>query len=340
MKAAFIERTGPPEVICYGDLPDPTATGSKVLVRVEAVAVNPIDTYIRAGTVPMELPRPFIVGCDLAGVVEELGPDVAPLLDTEGREAFRLAKGDRVWCSNQGMFGRQGTFAQYAAIDACWLYPIPAGVASTDAAALALVGITAHLGLFAHGKLRKGEKVFVNGGSGGVGACVVQMAVAAGASVATTAGSEEKIELCRKLGAELVVDYRHADIDTALRQFGQIDLWFETRRDPDLELAVKHLAPRGRLILMAGREARPVFPLGPFYTRDCSAHGFAMFNATAEQQRRCATEINDLLARGLLKAVIGKILPLAETAQAHRLQEEKTLLGRSPLAGKIVLVPP
>ncbi len=340
MKAAFIERPGPPEVICYGDLPDPKPDGSKVLVRVEAVSVNPIDTYIRAGSVPMELPKPYIVGCDLAGVVEEVGPDVTPPLDAEGRQIVRLAKGDRVWCSNQGMFGRQGTFAQYAAVDACWLYPIPAAVASTDAAALALVGITAHLGLFTHGKLRPGEKVFVNGGSGGVGSCVVQMARAVGASVATTAGNDQKAELCRKLGAELVIDYRREQIDKLLGDFGPIDLWFETLREPDLELAVRHLAPRGRLILMAGRDARPVFPLGPFYTRDCSAYGFAMFNATPDKQRAAALQINDWTARGLLKALIGKVLPLSETAEAHRLQEEKTLLGRSHLVGKIVLVAP
>ena len=138
-------------------------------MKVKAVAVNPIDTYIRSGMVAMELPKPFVVGCDLAGVVEAVGPDVA-----------RLKLGDRVSGSNQGLLGRQGTFAEFAAVEERWLYPIPEGVAERDAAALALVGITAHLGLFRDAQLKVGENVFVHGGSGGVASCVVQMAHAVG----------------------------------------------------------------------------------------------------------------------------------------------------------------
>ena len=87
MKAAYINQTGPPEVIQYGDVPVPEATGSRVLVRVKAVAVNPIDTYIRSGMVPMDLPKPFIVGCDLAGVVEAVGPDVIGAAIAEARDS-------------------------------------------------------------------------------------------------------------------------------------------------------------------------------------------------------------------------------------------------------------
>src|SRR5947207_2027566 len=137
MKAAYIEMTGGPEVIRYGDLPKPTPGQGEVLVKVAAVAVNPIDTYIRAGMVAMQLPKPFVVGCDLAGTVEALGPGVT-----------RFKVGDRVWGSNQGLLGRQGTFAEYAAVHEDWLYPTPAGVADTEAAAVALTGITGHLGLF------------------------------------------------------------------------------------------------------------------------------------------------------------------------------------------------
>src|SRR5487761_1351601 len=133
MKAAFVRETGPAENIVYGDLPTPEPTGSQVLVRVMAVAVNPIDTYLRSGAVKMELPMPFVVGCDLAGVVERCGPD-----------ARRLKPGMRVWGSNQGLLGRQGTFAEYAAVDEGWLYPTPDGVDDQTAAAAALTGITAH----------------------------------------------------------------------------------------------------------------------------------------------------------------------------------------------------
>ena len=177
MKAAYIERTGPPEGIIFGDLPKPTLAAGQVLVRVEAVDVNPIDTYVRSGMVAMSLPNPYIIGCDLAGTVEAVGPQVT-----------RFKTGDRVWGSNQGLLGRQGTFAEYAAVDEQWLYLTPAGVASETAAAIALVGITAELGLVRDARVKVGDTVFVNGGTGGVGSMVVQIAKAAGARVITTGG--------------------------------------------------------------------------------------------------------------------------------------------------------
>ncbi|MCS7236922.1 MAG: NADPH:quinone reductase [Thermoguttaceae bacterium] len=330
MKAAFIERTGPPEVIVYGELPKPVPRGSQVLVRVKAVSVNPVDTYVRAGMIPWDLPKPFIVGCDLAGVVEDVGPEVK-----------RFRPGDRVWGSNQGLLGRQGTFAEYVAVDECWLYPTPANVSDRDAAALALVAITAHLGLFDKAKLQPGETVFVYGGAGGVGSCVVQMAKIAGARVITTARGEEKAKLCRELGADVVIDYTKEDIDQVLREVapGGVNIWWETLREQNLERAVQFLAPFGRLILMAGRDSKPVFPVGPFYVRDCSAFGFAMFNASPEKQRACADDINRWAAEGKLRAVIGRVMPLSETVQAHRLQEENTIGKAGTLTGKIVLEP-
>src|SRR5262249_31929088 len=151
-----------PEVIQYGDLPTPQPKEGEVRVRVGAVAVNPIDTYIRSGMVAANLPKPFIVGCDVAGTVEAVG-----------RGARRFKAGDRVWGSNQGLLGRQGTFAEFACVGEDWLYPTPAGVSDEDAAATALTGITAHLGLFGHAGLKTGEMVFANGGTGGVGSMVL-----------------------------------------------------------------------------------------------------------------------------------------------------------------------
>ncbi len=328
MKAAYIEKVGPPENIRFGDLPKPKPSGSQVLVRVKAVAVNPIDTYIRSGMYAAELPKPFIVGCDLAGVVEAVGPDVV-----------RLKVGDRVWGSNQGLLGRQGTFAEFAAVDECWLYPLPEDVSEQHAAAIALVGITAHLGLFRDAQLKVGENVFVHGGSGGVASCVVQMARATGARVMTTAGSDEKVQMCRSLGANLVINYRTGDIGEALAKFGAIDVWWENLRDPNLERAVGHLAKRGRIILIAGRDARPVLPVGPFYMKDAAIRGLAMFNAPADEQRKCAAEINRWLAKGKLRPVIGRVMKLSEAAEAHRLQEESTLKKKGGLMGKIVLEP-
>ncbi len=330
MKAAYILEPGPPENILYGDLPDPVPGPGQVLVRVAAVAVNPIDTYLRSGMVPAPLPKPYIVGCDLAGTVVAVGPGVE-----------RFQPGARVWGSNQGLKGRQGTFAELAAVDAEWLYATPSNVVDRQAAAVALVGITAHLGLFRDAQLRAGECLFVHGGTGGVGSCVVQMAKAAGARVITTAGSPEKAQAARQLGADLVLNYKTDDVDEAIRRFAPqgVNVWWETLREPNLERIVGHLALRGRIVLMAGREARPSFPVGPFYVKDGRLFGFAMFNAPPEEQRRAADDMNRWLAEGRLQARIGRVMPLADAAAAHRLQEDNTLRGAGTLAGKIVLEP-
>ncbi len=328
MKAAYIEQPGPPEKIIYGDLPKPKPTGSQVLVKVEVVAVNPVDTYVRAGMYPMELPKPFIIGCDLAGVVEAVGP-----------MATKYQVGDRVWGSNQGLLGRQGTFADYAAVEERWLYPTPEEVSDKDAAAVALVGITAHLGLFREAQLKVGDNVFVNGGTGGVGSCVIQMARAIGARVATTAGSDEKVRICREYGANMAINYQTDDVDAALRKFGAIDVWFETLREQNFDRTLSHMAMRGRIIVMAGRDARPPFPVGPFYVKDCKLLGFAMFNASPDDQRKSAAEINRWLAKGKLRPRIGRTMRLSEAAAAHRLQEDNTLRHAGTLAGKIVLTP-
>src|SRR5438552_2358981 len=208
MKAAFFDKTGGPEVIQYGDLPRPNPMPREVLVRVRAAAVNPIDTYIRSGAVAMKLPKPFIPGCDLAGVVEAVGQQT---------HSFRPT--DRVWGSNQGLLGRQGTFAEYACVAEEWLYPTPANVSDVQAAAAALTGITAHLGLFRCARLQAGEIVFVNGGTGGVGSMVVQMARAIGALAITTVGSAEKAAKARSLGAELVLNYKSDDVAAGIRDF-------------------------------------------------------------------------------------------------------------------------
>ncbi|MHB8520155.1 MAG: NADPH:quinone reductase [Limisphaerales bacterium] len=330
MKAACIDQTGPPENIQYRDLPTPHLTGAQVLVSVRAVALNPIDTYVRAGMVKMGLPMPFIVGCDLAGVVEAVGPN-----------AKRFRPGDRVWGSNQGLLGRQGTFSEYAAVDECWLYPTPPDVTDEQAAAIALVGITGHLGLVRVARLRKGETIFVNGGAGGVGSAVIQMAKALGARVIATAGSDEKVEACRKLGADLALNYKtqNVEVETKKAAPAGVNVWWETRREPDFDRAIGLLGAHGRMIVMAGRDARPPFPVGPFYVKGCSVHGFVMFLAPPDEQRACADDINRWLASGNLRAKIDRVLRLSEAAAAHRLQEENTIGGAGSLAGKIILKP-
>ncbi len=331
MEAAYITQTGPPENIIYGELPDPRPGPNQCLVKVGAVSVNPIDTYIRGGLVKAQLPSPFIIGCDLAGTVVETGPNV-----------IRFKPGDRVWGSNQGMKGRQGTFAEYAAVDEQWLYPTPSNIPDTQAAAIALVAITAHLGLTEHARLQPGETLFVNGGTGGVGAMVVQMAAKAlGARVITTAGTPEKVELCRKYGAAVAINYKTENVQECVKAAAPqgLNVWWETLREPNFDLTIPLLALGGRMIVMAGRDAHPPFPVGPFYIKDCSIHGFAMFNATAARQQKSAAEINKYLSDGQLLGHANAPLPLSKAAEAHRMQEEKTLHSSATLFGKIILQP-
>ncbi|MFO1066532.1 MAG: NADPH:quinone reductase [Pirellulales bacterium] len=330
MKAAFINNTGSPDVIQYGDIPDPIVGPEDVLIRTGAVSVNPIDTYIRNGANYWELPKPFVIGCDVAGTIASVGSHVT-----------RFSPGQRVWCTNQGLMGRQGTFAELCAVDQKWIYPTPDNVSDADAAACALVGITAHLGLFGRARLQPNETVFVRGGAGGVGSMVLQMAKAAGARVITTAGSEEKAAYCKQLGADAVICYQNEDVAAGVKAVAPqgVQVFWETLREPDFALAVDLLAERGRMVLMAGRDARPPFPVGPFSVKGLSLLGVVMFKATAEEQAVAAGDINHWLASGKLKAVIDRVLPLSEAAEAHRLQEQHTIQKQSLLRGKLVLKP-
>jgi NADPH2:quinone reductase len=330
MNAAYIEETGGPENLKFGDLPDPTPTAGEVLVRVGAVSVNPIDTYVRGGMVETELPMPFIVGSDLAGTVEAVGEGVT-----------QWKTGDRVWGANQGGHGRQGTAAELACVGADWLHAIPEGVSDEDAAAVALVGITAHIGLVLRAQVVAGETVFVNGGAGGVGSMVVQIAKALGARVIATAGSDERVAKAKAFGADEGINYKTEDVAARVLEWAPdgVDVLWETRRETDFDWAIGLLAKRGRMVVMAGRDARPMLPVGPLYVKDCSVYGFAMFNYTAEEQRPCGDAINRWLAEGKLKANIDRVLPLSEVAAAHQLQEENTIGLAGTLAGKIVLKP-
>jgi NADPH2:quinone reductase len=324
VKAAFINQTGPPENIIYGDLPKPVPGPGQCLVKVSAVDVNPIDVYIRAGLIPAQLTFPFVLGHDFAGVIAAAGSG-----------ANRFKAGDRVWTTAAGA----GSFAEFAVADENLLYPTPPGVSDEQIVALSLVGITAHLGLVTHARVAAGETLFVNGGTGGVGSAVVQMAKILGLRVITTAGSDDKVAQARALGADLAINYRTENIDARIREFAAngVNVWWETLREPDFERTIPLLAKRGRMVLMAGRDAKPVFPVGPFYTKDCSVHGFAVFNSTLEEQRAAAVDIGQWVSEGRLKAQIDRVLPLSEAAQAHRLQEESTVHNKSTLKGKIIL---
>ncbi len=331
MQAAYINKPGPCNEIIVGEMPTPQPMQDEYLIRIKAIALNPIDMYIRAGTIAMPLPKQFISGCDFAGVVESVGENCS-----------RFKEGDRVWGSNQGLLGRQGTSAEFAAIKEDWLYPSPEGVDDQQLAATSLVGITAHLGLFRNVNLKAGETIFVNGGTGGVGSMVVQMAKAIGAKVITTVSSSAKEELCRSWGADKIINYKTDDIPKEVKDYTSnqgVNVWFETQREPDFFKIVDLMTARGRIIIMAGRTAQPLFPVGPFYVKGLTLTGFAMFNATPDEQRRCANDINAWLASGKLRSHIGAAFPLSKAAEAHKILEENTLKGAGTLSGKVILLP-
>jgi NADPH:quinone reductase len=325
MKAAYIKQTGGLDNIIYGDLPDPEPAANQCLIHVVAVDVNPVDLYIRSGTVPTKLNFPYILGRDLAGKVVATGAEV---------KRFKI--GDRVWATGQGWEGRQGTFAELAAVDENWLNPLPGNVTNEDIVAVSLVGTTAHVGLVGKANLKAGETLFVN-----VGTSVVQMAKTLGARVITTVGSDKKAARARELGADVVINYKTEKVTEAVRKSapGGVNVWWETLREPNFDQAVSLLALHGRMIVMAGRDAHPAFPVGPFYAKNGSLFGFVVLNSTAEELRAAAEDINQWMSAGKLKAQIDRVLPLSQAREAHRLQEASTIEKTGTLAGKIVLKP-
>jgi NADPH2:quinone reductase len=329
MKAACVHTQGPASNLQVQDFQTPTPGPGEILVRVACSALNPIDVYLRAGTIPMPVPKPFIPGSDYAGVVEAVG---------QGVTLFKV--GDRVWGSNQGLLGRQGTLAEYVCTHEQWAYPAPAGVEDSVLAASALTGITAHLAVFDAGQLHKGQRLFVTGGTGGVGSFVVQMARIAGAEVITTAGSPEKAALCKAWGATHVINHRTENLKDKLAELvaqKPLDVWIETQREPNFDLMVASMAPGGRMVLIAGRAARPEFPVGPFYVKGLALTGFAMFNSPADRQAEAAREVGQWLAQKKLQVAIGATYPLDQAAEAHAFLEANTLGMAGKLSGKVVV---
>lgn len=326
MKAAFIRRTGPPDVIEIGELPVPPLSADEVLVRLHAAAVDPVDAYIRQGLVAMTLPLPFVIGRDLAGTVEAVGPAVRG-----------FAVGDRVWCNNQGIEGRQGSFAEFTAVRGDLLYRLPDPVGFEDMMAVAHSGLTACLGIERMGGLAPGQVVFVNGGAGNVGRALVQVATGLGARVVATAGTAAGRDTCRTDGAIAALDYRNPALADELRAAAPdgIDVYWDLSGRQDLAFALAHLRRRGRIVVMSGLGAQPVLPVGALYVHDISIIGFAITYATVAEMRACAERINELAATGRLRGAIARRLPLSQAREAHRLIEDKAVR----LDGKIVVVP-
>lgn len=318
MRAAFIETLGPPENIQYGELPTPRPGPTDVLVDVTATTVNPVDTFVRSGLFRTPITFPFVVSRDLVGTVAEAGPG-----------ALGFTVGDTVWCNSLGHEGRQGAAAEQAVVAAERLYHLPPGVDPVVAVAAVHPAATAYLALFTHGRVRTGETVLVLGAAGNVGSALVALAVDAGARVIATASAADA-EYCRSLGAAEVVDYRAADLTERVlaAAAGGIDVHLDTSGENDLSAAVRLLAPRGRIVLLAGARTRPVLPVGELYVRDCSINGFVISHATTTELAEAATTVNRLLSAGRLRPRTLETLPLSAAADVHRRMESGGLRGR------------
>ncbi|MFC5723598.1 NADPH:quinone reductase [Streptomyces gamaensis] len=318
MRAAYIEKTGPVENIRFGELPDPRPGPTDVLVDSLATTVNPVDIFVRSGSYPTPLPFPFVIGRDLVGRVAEAGP---------GAPGF--APGDLVWSNSLGHDGRQGAAAERVVVPADRLYRLPAGVPPLDAVAVLHPGATAALALFTHGRLRPGETVFVGGGAGNVGSALVVLARWAGARVVASAHRRDAAYV-RSLGAAEVLDYEDPQLAKHIAAAAPcgVDVHIETHGGNDVPTAVELLAPRGRIVLLAGVEDLPLLPVGPLFRKDGTVTGFVISRATVGELAEAAATVNRLLATGLLRPRSSELLPLSAAAEAHRRMEKGELHGK------------
>jgi len=317
MRAAYVERPGPPGEIVVGELAVPVPGPTDVLVAVELVAANPVDTFVRSGRYPTRVPFPFIVGRDLVGTVVASGP------------GSTFGVGERVWANSLGHDGRQGSFSAYAVVASERCYRLPDGVDPALVAAVAHPAATAYLALFVHGAVRAGQRVYVGGGGGDVGSAAIAMARRAGAKVVASARPADH-DRCREAGAHVVVDYRDPDLTGRLREAAPegFDLFWETSGHHDFQLAIEAVTPGGRVLLSVATGERPELPVREIYTRDLSLRGFVISRATVSQLADASRLINTMLVAGELSARITEVLPLDATPDVHARLEEGTVTGR------------
>lgn len=318
VRAACFDALGPPSVIRYGEVAAPVVGRADVLVEVDAVSVNPVDTFVRSGQFRTRIDFPFVTGRDVVGTVVAVGPGVRG-----------YGPGDRVWSNSLGHDGRQGATAELVVVPSDRLYRLPGGVDPVTAAAVVHPAATAFLALFTHGRVRLGETVVVEGAGGNVGSALVLLAARAGARVLATAAAKDARH-CRDLGAAETIDYAAPDLADRLRAAcpDGVDLWTDTSGRNDLGLAVSLLARRGRIVLLAGARSAPVLPAGALYTKDCSVVGFVISHASPSELADAAVAVNHLLREGLLRPRRVEELTFAAAGEVHRRLEDGELHGR------------
>jgi NADPH:quinone reductase-like Zn-dependent oxidoreductase len=327
MKAFVVDRYGRKNDIRAGDMPLPKPREDDVLIQIHAAGVNPLDSKIRDGEFKLILPYrlPLILGNDLAGVVVRVGSRVR-----------RFKPGDEVYARPHK--DRIGTFAEFIAVKEDGVALKPTALTMEEAASIPLVGLTAWQALIEKGQLKKGQKVLIHAGSGGVGTFAIQLAKHVGATVATTT-SERNIELVKRLGADIVIDYKKDDFSAVLKDY---DVVLDTQGGSAQEKSLRVLKPGGKLIGIAG-------PPDPDFAKEMGASWFlktAMrflsYRIRKAAKRRDVSysfvfmrpdggqlsQIATLVDEGAIKPVIDRIFPFESTKEALAYVETGRVKGK------------
>jgi NADPH2:quinone reductase len=320
MKAIRVHEFGGPEVLGLEEVATPQPGPGEVVVRMHAVGVNPVETYIRAGTYARKPKLPYTPGNDGAGVIDEIGDSVT-----------EFKRGDRVYTAGS----ISGTYAELVLCKAEQVYRLPANVSFAQGAAMGTPYATAYRGLFQRANAKPGETVLVHGASGGVGTAAVQLARARGLRVFGTAGSEQGLKLAREQGAHEVFDHRAPDhFDQIMKATGGrgVDVIVELLANVNLGKDLTILAKGGRVVVIGSRGRVDIDPRDTMQ-RDADIRGMVLPNTPSAELASIHAALVADLENGTLRPVIGKKFPLAETAQAHRAVMEPGAFG------KIVLIP-
>ena len=319
MKAIVVREFGGPDVMKIEDVPRPAAGPGQILIRVRAIGVNPVDSYIRSGTYARKPNLPYTPHADIAGEVEAIGKDVT-----------RVRPGDRVYAYMADAGGAE--FALVEEWQAQWL---PGRASFQQGAAIGVPYATAWRALFFKAKARPGEAVLVHGASGGVGIAAVQLARAHGMQVIGTAGSDDGMRLVREQGAHHVLNHRsqeYAQQIPALTGGRGPDVILEMLANVNLDRDLDMIARHGRVAVIGNRGRIEIDPR-KMMGKDASMTGMTLFNTTREEFAEIHAGIVAGLENGTLNPVIGREMPMEQAPQAHVAVMEPGAFG------KIVLVP-
>lgn len=318
MRAIICHEPGDPDALVWTEVADPVPAPGEVLIDVAASAVNRADLLQRQGNYPPPPGASDIIGLECSGTVAQLGAGV---------EGWRV--GDEVCALLAG-----GGYAQRVAVPAEQLLPIPAGVDLLDAAGLPEVACTVWSNIVMRAELAEGEVLLVHGGAGGIGTHAIQVGKALGATVAVTAGSDERTRRCRELGADIAINYRERDFVEVLRsETGGADVILDNIGAKYLGGNVDLLTTGGRLIvigLQGGRKGE--LNLGALLAKRASVAATALRSRSVEEKARIVeavrTTLWPLVERYEVRPVTDRVIPLSQAADAHRALESGGVFGK------------